>query len=129
MRRIILRLTILFLTFGIGVTSPVTYRLVKSQYQKSVRKAREAKLRADLFRLRTLIKQYSADRGAAPNILDDLVYAGYIREIPKDPFTGEKYWKLVIIAPAIENPCAVFPETVISMSDEISTEGTSYSKW
>ena len=86
-------------------------------------------MREDLFRLRALIRQYSVEQGAAPDLLDDLVYAGYIREIPKDPVTGEKFRELVTISHGFERPCEVLPVTVISRSEEISTEGTRYNEW
>src|ERR1043166_6890481 len=45
------------------------------QYQKTVMHARETVLRDDLFRMRSLIDQYSADKGKLPGSLDDLVSA------------------------------------------------------
>src|SRR5438105_1991087 len=62
------------------------------QYQKVIMHARETVLRDDLFRMRSLIDQYAADKGKLPQSLDDLVTAGYIREVPKDPITDEKDW-------------------------------------
>src|SRR5947207_4820193 len=65
------------------------------QYQKTVMHARETVLKDDLFRMRSLIDQYAADKGKLPQSLDDLVTAGYIREVPKDPITDEKDWQPV----------------------------------
>src|SRR5713226_273797 len=59
------------------------------QYQKTIMHARETVLKDDLFRMRSLIDQYAADKGKLPQSLDDLVTAGYIREVPKDPITDE----------------------------------------
>jgi general secretion pathway protein G len=56
-------------------------------YSQSVLRAREAVLRDDLFQLRSLISQYTQDKQAAPQALDDLVSSGYIKAIPKDPIT------------------------------------------
>ncbi len=47
------------------------------QYQKTVMHARETVLHDDLFRMRSLIDQYAADKGKLPQSLDDLVSAGY----------------------------------------------------
>src|SRR5438105_12357587 len=62
------------------------------QYQKTIMHARETVLKDDLFRMRSLIDQYAADKGKLPQSLDDLVTARYIREVPKDPITDEKDW-------------------------------------
>src|ERR1041384_8484351 len=52
------------------------------QYQKTTMHARETMLRYDLDTMRKLIDQYSADKGKLPQSLDDLVSAGYMREVP-----------------------------------------------
>src|SRR5450432_2710747 len=62
------------------------------QYQKSVMHAKEAVLREDLFQMRKLIDQYGADKGKLPQSLDELVSAGYMREVPTDPITDNKDW-------------------------------------
>src|SRR5690242_17322919 len=62
------------------------------QYQKTIMHARETVLRDDLFNMRKLIDQYAADKGKLPQSLDDLVSAGYMREVPKDPITDNKEW-------------------------------------
>src|SRR6185312_15894220 len=56
-------------------------------YRTSVRAANEAVLHDDLFQFRSLISQYTLDKQEAPQSLDDLVSAGYLRAIPVDPFT------------------------------------------
>src|SRR5712692_2365114 len=65
------------------------------QYQKTIMHARETVLRDDLFKMRSLIDQYAADKGKLPQSLDDLVSAGYMREIPRDPITDNKDWNIV----------------------------------
>src|SRR6266576_4071374 len=57
------------------------------QYHKTIMHARETVLKDDLFSMRKLIDQYSADKGKLPQSLDDLVTAGYMRQVPKDPIT------------------------------------------
>jgi general secretion pathway protein G len=59
-------------------------------YSQSIARAREAVLRQNLFAMRTSIDQYSMDKEKAPQTLDDLVQAGYLREIPTDPITNSK---------------------------------------
>src|SRR5271154_2995483 len=62
-------------------------------YKESIVRSREAVLRNDLFELRKLLSQYTLDKQKAPQSLDDLVQAGYIKQIPKDPMTGEANWE------------------------------------
>src|SRR5512140_3400344 len=59
-------------------------------YTRSITRAKEAVLHQDLFAMRSVIDQYTMDKGKAPQSLDDLVTAGYLKEIPKDPFTNSK---------------------------------------
>ena len=56
-------------------------------YTNNVRRAKEAVLREDLHTLREAIDSYTVDKQKGPQQLDDLVQAGYIKTIPKDPFT------------------------------------------
>ena len=58
-------------------------------YNHSVIRARESVLRQDLFTLRSVIDQYTLDKQKAPQSLEDLLQAGYIKQIPKDPMTNE----------------------------------------
>ena len=99
------------------------------QYQKTIMHARETMLRYDLDTMRKLIDQYAADKGKLPQSLDDLVTAGYMREVPKDPITDNKDWATV----TGEDPYSTEGLTGIidihSSSSDPSTEGTPYSEW
>src|SRR5437764_8589800 len=57
-------------------------------YEQSVIRAKEAVLRQDLKTMRDQIDNYTMDKEKGPQSLQDLVDAGYLRKIPKDPFTG-----------------------------------------
>src|SRR6266852_9028170 len=61
-------------------------------YQQQIRHARESVLRQNLFTLRTLISQYTLDKQKAPQSLEDLVSAGYLKKIPVDPMSGAADW-------------------------------------
>jgi len=52
-------------------------------YTQSINRAREAKLKQNLATLNEVIEKYSLDKGKAPQSLDDLVQAGYIKAIPR----------------------------------------------
>ena len=59
-------------------------------YVTSPKQARERALRQDLRVMNALITQYTLDKEAPPQSLDDLVGAGYLKELPIDPMTGRK---------------------------------------
>jgi general secretion pathway protein G len=73
------------------------------RYDKSVQKANEAVLQHNLQTIRTSIDNYTLDKQAAPQSLEDLVQAGYLRSIPTDPMTRAKDWVLqydsVVLSP------------------------------
>ena len=96
----------------------------------AILRAREAVLQSDLHTLRTLIDQYTADKLKAPQSLDDLVTAGYLRSIPKDPITNHADWEVVM------EDTTLFPEqTEVGISDVHSgsnataADGRLYSTW
>src|SRR6202795_1146688 len=64
-------------------------------YNQSILRAKESVLKQDLFQLRSLISQYTLDKQKAPQSLEDLVSAGYIKIVPKDPMTNEPNWEVV----------------------------------
>jgi general secretion pathway protein G len=99
-------------------------------YQHSLRRSKETVLRANLQTLRNMIQQYTLDKQAAPNSLEDLVGAGYLREVPKDITGTTTSWQLIF--------CEEFlsPEQsdsglcdVKSGSSLVSTDGTPYNTW
>jgi general secretion pathway protein G len=63
-------------------------RLFVPTHVTRLRQAREETLRQDLFMMRAIVSQYVLDKQKRPHSLDDLVRAGYLKEIPKDPITG-----------------------------------------
>ncbi|HEX4424969.1 MAG TPA: type II secretion system protein [Terriglobales bacterium] len=100
-------------------------------YTQSVIRARESVLRQNLFTLRSLISQYTLDKQKAPQSLDDLTTAGYIKIIPNDPMTGKPDW-----APDQEDSTIMSVDQqdsgiddVHSASSAMSTDGTAYNSW
>lgn len=57
-------------------------------YQWGIIKAKESVLRETLYNFRNTIDQFYADQGKYPDTIDELKQKQYMREIPKDPFTG-----------------------------------------
>ena len=99
------------------------------QYQKTIMHTRETVLRDDLRKMRSLIDQFAADKGKLPQSLDDLVSAGYMRDIPIDPFTGEKDWTITTGEDPNSSEGEQGMTDVHSASADTSTEGTAYSEW
>jgi len=99
------------------------------QYQKTTMHARETILRHDLVTMRKLIDEYSADKGKLPQSLDDLVSAGYMRELPKDPITDNKDWTIETGDDPYSTEGGTGVTNVHSSSSEVSTDGTPYREW
>ena len=101
------------------------------QYRHSIVRSKEAVLKEDLFRIRDAIDQYYADKNQYPSTLDALVSDGYIRSVPKDPFTqSESTWQQVPAEPDPNNPVAepgVYD--IKSGADGTALDGTRYSEW
>jgi general secretion pathway protein G len=99
-------------------------------YTQSIVRAREAVLRNDLFELRKLISQYTLDKQKAPQSLDDLVSAGYLKQIPKDPMTNEANWEPkqedVLLTVDQQDPGI---DDVHSASSASSSDGSAYNTW
>lgn len=66
----------------------VAVELFAPRYVTSPRETRERILQQDLFTMRQILDQYTLHHHRRPQSLDDLVYAGYFRQMPLDPFTG-----------------------------------------
>jgi general secretion pathway protein G len=92
--------------------------------------ARERTLRQDVFALRQVISQYTLDKQKAPQSLEELVKAGYLKQIPKDPFTGRADWT---VDPEDRDMPADPPEpgiiNVHSSSNLTGRDGKAYSTW
>jgi general secretion pathway protein G len=100
-------------------------------YRIHIWHANEAVLKEDLYNMRQAIDQYTQDKGKAPQALDDIVSAGYLHAIPKDPFThATDSWQTVQ-----EDVLTSIDQTQPGISDVksgsslISSEGTAYNTW
>jgi general secretion pathway protein G len=100
-------------------------------YQKSILRSKEAVLKNNLFTMRTVIDEYTMDKGKAPQTLQDLVSEGYLRAVPVDPITGtEGDWKIIMedaTTSISQSEPGIFD--VRSGSDKTSLEGTPYAEW
>ena len=116
-------ITIIFILVGIAA----------ARYDRSVQRAKEATLKTDLQVMRQAIDNYTLDKEAAPQSLDDLVnpQAPYLREVPVDPITRAKDWHVdfgdLVLSPDQTNNGIV---DVHSSSPLTSTiDGSPYNTW
>jgi general secretion pathway protein G len=103
-------------------------------YNQSILRARESVLKQNLFTLRSVISQYTLDKQKAPQALDDLVSAGYLKQIPIDPVTGKNdTW-----VPDEEQDTIMSVDQqgdeggiidVHSGSSAVGSDGTAYNTW
>lgn len=107
----------------LGIAIPV--------YQTHLLHAHEAVLKQDLYSMRQAIDQYTQDKNKAPQALSDLVSAGYLHGLPKDPFTySDQTWQVVQedVMESIDQSQPGITD-VHSGSNQMSSEGTAYSSW
>jgi general secretion pathway protein G len=100
-------------------------------YQKSLIRANETVLRSNLFTLRQMIDEYTYDKQKAPQTLEDLVEAGYLRQIPFDPMTkATDTWRLEMedaLSSVNQTEPGIFD--VHSGSDKRALDGSNYAEW
>jgi len=83
---------LLILLIGGGV---FTFFTTYSAYLGHKRRVEEVMLQQNLYTMRKAVEFYADDKGKRPQSLDELVSAGYLREIPADPLTGSnKTWTI-----------------------------------
>ena len=119
----LLELMIVLAIMGILIT------IAQPNLKTSITRAKEAVLREDLFQVREALDQFYADNGKYPSQLAELVNQSeksrsYLREIPKDPFTGAPDW----ITIGIEGDDGGAFD-VHSASPLVATNGMPYNTW
>ena len=99
-------------------------------YTQSDLQAKESVLKQNLFTLRNVISQYTLDKAKAPQSLEDLRTAGYLRDIPKDPFTNAADWTTdqedSVMSVDQQEP-GIWD--VHSASTQVGSDGTAYNTW
>jgi general secretion pathway protein G len=104
--------------------------IAAGMYQQSIRRARESVLKTDLQTMRTAIDNYTMDKLQAPQSLQDLADAHYLRDLPIDPFTNQRDWVAhfgdTLISP---EQTGTGLDDVHSNSDQTGSDGTPYNTW
>lgn len=100
-------------------------------YINAVRHAREAVLREDLQTMRSAIDSYTVDKEKAPQSLDDLVQAGYLKSIPVDPITQSSDTWITSESDTLMDIDQTQGgiDDVHSGAQSLATDGTSYNTW
>ena len=101
-------------------------------YKAVVLNAKETVLKDNLREMRRVIDQYTADKKKAPATLQDLVDAGYFRDLPVDPMTNSNStWQPVTDSTSISSPDQTDSGivNVHSGSSTVSSQGTPYNSW
>jgi general secretion pathway protein G len=100
-------------------------------YNQSILRARESVLKQNLFSLRSVLSQYTLDKQKAPQALEDLVSAGYFKQLPTDPMTGRNDSWVVDEEEALmsvdQQETGIYD--VHSGSSGVGSDGTAYSSW
>jgi general secretion pathway protein G len=100
-------------------------------YSHSIVQAREESLRQNLETLNRMIFQYTQDKQKAPQSLDDLRTAGYLKTIPDD-ITGSNTWETEPGDGTIMSLDQTDTGGIIGVhsgSNQIGGDGTAYSTW
>ncbi len=122
--------TLIELVIVMAIIAILTLIAVPS-YTRNVQRAKEAVLKEDLRVLRTAIDSYTVDKQQAPQSLEDLVSAGYIREIPNDPITNQKDWLTDNsgMLTSVDQTDSGGIDDVHSGAQKTALDGTSYNTW
>jgi len=94
--------------------------------RQEMRRARESVLKQDLHDLRQVINQYTEDKQRRPTSLQELVIAGYMKRVPKDPITERDNTWVVELS---SDPKLLGVVDVHSGSHEKSSNDNPYSAW
>jgi general secretion pathway protein G len=105
--------------------------LAAGRYDMTIQRSREAVLKHDLQVLREAIDNFTLDKQAAPQSIEDLHQAGYLREVPVDPMTQATDWD-----PVFDN-VVLSPDQVITGMVDVHShsplnsrfDGTAYNTW
>ena len=100
-------------------------------FVSNVRNAKEAVLKEDLHVIRGAIDAYTVDKQKAPQTLDDLVQGGYLKTMPKDPFTNRSDSWVPVQSDSLNSldQTASGIDDVHSGAQLSAADGTSYSTW
>ncbi|MGA2003147.1 MAG: prepilin-type N-terminal cleavage/methylation domain-containing protein [Terriglobales bacterium] len=108
----------------------VLMALAIPMYNQSITRSKEAKLRNDVVTLNKLIQEYSLDKKKAPQQLQDLVDAGYLKFLPEDITGSATTWQTEMEdSEKATDPNEPGIISVHSGSDQPGSDGQAYSSY
>src|SRR6267154_3136056 len=114
-------ISIIFILLGMAI----------GRYDLAVQHAREAALKTNLQTMRNAIDNFTMDKMAAPQSLEDLKNAGYLRVIPIDPITQQTAWVLdfedVALSPTQSGTGITNVHSASTQASKL--DGTPYNTW
>jgi general secretion pathway protein G len=100
-------------------------------YLQSIKRARESVLKQNLFTIRSVIDQFTMDKQKAPQSLDDIVQAGYLKQIPIDPITNSRDTWQTVSEDTLQSVDQTQPgiSDVHSGATGVGSDGVAYAEW
>ncbi len=121
--------TLIEMVIVIAIIS-ILLSMAVANYTTSIQRARDASMKQNLFTLRQTIQEFTLDKQRAPQSLDEISQAGYLKEIPVDPCTKQKDWKVdqedVLLAVDQTQPGITDVHSICPLR---SSDGTPYAEW
>jgi len=121
--------TLIEMVIVIAIIS-ILLSMAVSNYNASIGRARDATMKQNLFTMRQMIQEFTLDKQRAPQSLEEISQAGYIKEIPPDPCTHQKDWAVVqedVLLAVDQNQPGI--TDVHSVCPLRASDGTAYAEW
>ncbi len=121
--------TLIEMVIVIAIIS-ILLSIAVASFSRSIQTARDATMKQNLFTLRHVIQEFTLDKQRAPQSLDELSQSGYLKDIPVDPCTKLKDWRVdqedVLLAVDQNQPGITDVHSICPLR---SADGTAYSEW
>jgi general secretion pathway protein G len=99
-------------------------------YLNNIKHARETRLLHDLWVMREAIDKYTVDKERAPQSLQDLVTAGYLRAVPEDAISKTAdTWQLEMETEKLTQDAPAGIRNVKSGAEGADSNGKPYSEY
>jgi general secretion pathway protein G len=121
----LIELMVVMLIIGVLMT------LAVPRYTAAIKSAKESVLKEDLHVIRNAIDSFTMDKQKAPQSLQDLVEAGYLKNVPVDPMTRSADTWVPATTDTLHSVDQSDPgiDDVHSGSEENGSDGQPYNTW
>ena len=121
--------TLIEMVIVIAIIS-ILLSMAVANYNGSIKVARDASMKQNLFTLRHVIQEFTLDKQRAPQSLDEISQSGYLKEIPKDPCTKQADWRVdqedTLLAVDQNQPGITDVHSICPLR---AADGSAYSEW